>query len=129
MAIFQDMAQLRTRYQEQTETIINNSRAKVFLSGISDMQTLQLASQLVGQERHRQFTYSSSGSGDGHSYTTSLRQLLPPEVARQLRPGSALLLYHWLQPAVLAMRPWYKNRELRRRATVPYIPTASRIVA
>ncbi|HEX4214861.1 MAG TPA: type IV secretory system conjugative DNA transfer family protein [Candidatus Dormibacteraeota bacterium] len=129
MAIFQDMAQIRTRYQDQTETIINNSRAKVFLSGIADMQTLQLASQLVGQERHRQFTYSSSGSGDGHSYTTSLRQLLPPEVARQLRPGSALLLYHYLQPAVLAMRPWFKNRELRRRAATPYIPEASRIVA
>ena len=128
ITIFQDLSQIRGRYQELTESIVNNSRAKLFLSGIGDMQTLQLASQLVGSEQHKQWTYNSGNGTSGSSYMKSTRQMMPPDVARQLRPGSGLLLYHWMQPAVLALRPWYQNRALQQRAGAPYIPGATRVL-
>jgi type IV secretion system protein VirD4 len=130
ITIFQDLSQIRSRYQDDTETIVNNSRAKLFLSGISDMQTLQLASQLIGQEQYRQHTHQWSDNGPGGGQSTyQLRQMVPPDVARQLRPMSALMVYHYLKPAVLALRPWFRNRMLQQRAAVPYIPGATRVVA
>jgi type IV secretion system protein VirD4 len=130
VTIFQDLSQIRGRYSELTETIVNNSRAKLFLSGIADMQTLQLASQLIGQERYRQHTdtWSEGGAGGGQS-TYQYRQMVSPDVARQLRPMSALLVYHYLRPSVLTLRPWFRSSVLRNRATVPFIPGATRVVA
>jgi type IV secretion system protein VirD4 len=127
IAIFQDLSQVRDRYLELSESIVNNSRAKLFLSGIADLQTLQLASQLTGQEKYRSHTYST-GEGPGQ-YNYQYRNLAAPDVARQLRPGSALLIYHFLRPSVLALRPWFRNSMLKHRAGVPFIPGATRVVA
>jgi type IV secretion system protein VirD4 len=127
ITIFQDLAQIRGRYQDLTESIVNNSRAKLFLSGIADMQTLQLASQLIGQERYRSNTYAM-GDGPGQ-YSYQYRNLVPPDVARQLRPMSGLLVYHYLRPVVVALRPWFRNRMLKQRAAVPFIAGATRVVA
>jgi hypothetical protein len=50
VSVFQDLAQISTRYGERSQTVVNNHRAKIVLSGISDTQTLENASRLLGDE-------------------------------------------------------------------------------
>jgi type IV secretory pathway TraG/TraD family ATPase VirD4 len=47
------------------------------------------------------------------------RRLLPPELVRQLADGDAVLLYGNLPSIRVRLRPWYRNRALRRRANHP----------
>jgi hypothetical protein len=39
VSVFQDLAQISARYGERAATVVNNHRAKVLLSGISDPPT------------------------------------------------------------------------------------------
>jgi type IV secretion system protein VirD4 len=50
VSIFQDLAQISNRYPDRFLTVLNNHRAKIILSGISDTQTLEYASRLLGDE-------------------------------------------------------------------------------
>ncbi len=50
VTVWQDLAQISARYGERAATVVNNHRAKVVLSGISDPATLDHLSHLVGEE-------------------------------------------------------------------------------
>ncbi|MGH7881864.1 MAG: type IV secretory system conjugative DNA transfer family protein [Candidatus Dormibacteraceae bacterium] len=130
IAVFQDMAQIRDRYQERTETIINNSRAKLFLSGIGDMQTLETAEKLVGEEKYKEKKWSIDHQGHrSNNYSIERRRMAPAYIVRELAPMTGLLLYHYLKPQMLGLRPWFKNRILQQKAAIPFIPGAMRVVA
>ncbi len=50
VTIWQDLAQVRGRYGSRAPTVLNNHRAKLFLPGVADPDTLEYASRLVGDE-------------------------------------------------------------------------------
>ena len=50
ISVFHEIAQARTRYRDQSLTVINNHRARLLLSGVADMETLRYFSELVGEE-------------------------------------------------------------------------------
>ena len=50
VTVWQDLAQVRARYGSRAPTVLNNHRAKVFLPGIADPDTLDYASRLIGDE-------------------------------------------------------------------------------
>ena len=50
VTVWQDLAQVRARYGARAPTVSNNHRAKVFLPGIADPDTLEYASRLIGDE-------------------------------------------------------------------------------
>jgi type IV secretion system protein VirD4 len=128
VAIFQDYAQLRARYGELADSVANNSRAKLFLSGIADPRTLEVAAQLAGQEQYVERTRGVSGHQASSSWSWRQRQLLPPDRLRQLRPGTALVVYRHLRPAVIGLRPWFHCAGLRRRAGLSFVPGATRVL-
>ncbi|MEA2453501.1 MAG: type secretion system protein VirD4 [Actinomycetota bacterium] len=117
VSVFQDMAQITTRYQERAQTVVNNHRAKIVLSGISDTQTLEYASRLLGDEEvmHSSVTRGSQGT---RSTTESMatRSVAPANVLRSIRPGEGILVYGHLPPTRLRLRPWFKEKLLRTRA-------------
>ncbi len=53
LSVFQDMAQVSSRYGRRASTIVNNHRAKVFGTGISDPETLSYVSRVLGAGRVR----------------------------------------------------------------------------
>jgi type IV secretion system protein VirD4 len=53
ITVFQDLAQIESRYGKRAPTIINNHRAKVFAAGISDPQTLTYIRQVTGDGEFR----------------------------------------------------------------------------
>jgi type IV secretory pathway TraG/TraD family ATPase VirD4 len=116
VTVWHDKSQLEARYGPKASTILNNHRAKLFLSGLADLSALELGARLIGDralvERNR-----SMGSDGRHSLneSTQYRPLLPVEDLRRLRPGEGVLLYGHLRPTPIRLRPWYEPREQARR--------------
>jgi type IV secretion system protein VirD4 len=116
VTVWHDKSQLEARYGPKASTILNNHRAKLFLSGLADLSALELGARLIGDqaltERNR-----SIGSDGRHSLneSTSYRPLLPVEDLRRLRPGEGVLLYGHLRPTPIRLRPFYEPREQARR--------------
>jgi type IV secretion system protein VirD4 len=116
VTVWHDKSQLEARYGPKASTILNNHRAKLFLSGLADLSALELGARLIGDqalvERNR-----SMGSDGRHSLneSTSYRPLLPVEDLRRLRPGEGVLLYGHLRPTPIRLRPFYAPREQARR--------------
>jgi len=119
LTVCQDLAQLAGRYgPDRSRTIANNHRAKLVLSGVADLGTLDLLSGLAGEQAVREET-ETTDLRDGRrtrSSSVAYRRLAPPDELRRIRPGQGVLVYGHLPAARLALRPWYAERELRRRA-------------
>jgi type IV secretion system protein VirD4 len=116
VTVWHDKSQLEARYGPKASTILNNHRAKLFLSGLADLSALELGARLIGDQalvdRNR-----SMGSDGRHSLneSTSYRPLLPVEDLRRLRPGEGVLLYGHLRPTPIRLRPFYEPHEQARR--------------
>lgn len=114
LSIFQDMAQIKSRYGESAaQTITNNHRAKVFGTGISDPDTLNYISRVVGtgEFEHRSETADDKG-GAARTQASIYRELTPANVVREARRGTGLLVYGHLPPAKIRLRRPPKPRTL-----------------
>jgi type IV secretory pathway TraG/TraD family ATPase VirD4 len=116
VSIFHDLAQARSRYGRQAETVVNSHRARMLLPGVADLDTLRYFAGLVGEEESRETTRTVGAGGSSRTSGRRRRPLVAPEALRQLREGQALLLYGSLPPAVLRMRMWFADRKLRKLA-------------
>jgi type IV secretion system protein VirD4 len=130
VTVFQDLAQIKGRYGDAAGTVVNNHRAKMVLPGISDLDTLDLASRLAGEHETERDSVTTDLTGRRSSTTAAhWRRLLPLELVRQLKDHEGVLVYGNLPPIRLRLRPWYRDRELRRRARYPQHRLASRAPA
>jgi type IV secretion system protein VirD4 len=115
LSVFQDLAQINARWGRRAATILNNHRAKLIGSGISDPDTLNWASRVIGSG---EFEQRSRTAGErGRRSTTqgdTYRDLAPAGVLRESSPSTALLVYGNLPPAQIRLRPWFQEAELRK---------------
>jgi type IV secretion system protein VirD4 len=111
VSIFHDVAQARSRYGEQAQTVINSHRARMLLPGVADLETLRYFSDLLGQE-----TEHARGA-DGERRPRERRPLAAPQQLRQLNDGEALLVYGRLPPSKLQLRMYFADRTLRALAS------------
>jgi type IV secretory pathway TraG/TraD family ATPase VirD4 len=108
ISIFHDIAQARSRYRDQSLTVINNHRARLLLSGVADMETLRYFSELVGDEEVRD--RSDPGAA------IRRRPLAPADQLRQIKPEHGLLIYGSLRPAMLRLRLYFNDHNLKHAA-------------
>jgi type IV secretion system protein VirD4 len=113
VSIFHDLAQARSRYGQQAETVVNSHRARMLLPGVADLETLRYFSGLVGEEETRELTRTTGAGGTTRSTSRRRRPLLASEALRQLPDGHALLLYGRLAPVRIRLRMWFADRRLR----------------
>ncbi len=117
VTVWQDLAQITARYGAKGQTVINNHRAKLFLSGIGDPSTLDHASHLVGDEEIFIPTVTRDITGARSTTATpTQRRLMPPDALRRQLPGTGVLVYGALPPVKLTLRPWWEEPELSIRA-------------
>jgi len=116
VSIFHDLAQARTRYRQQAETMVNSHRARMLLPGVADLETLRYFAGLIGEEEIRELTRTTGAGGTTRSTGRRRRPLLAAEALRQLPDGHALLLYGRLAPVRIRLRMWFSDRRLRRLA-------------
>jgi type IV secretion system protein VirD4 len=106
VTVWQDLAQVKGRYGARAPTVLNNHRAKLFLPGIADPDTLEYASRLIGDEEVAQPSVTRDGRGARSTTSAPIaRRLLPPDQLRCLSRGSAVLVYGTLPPARLRLWP------------------------
>lgn len=119
VTVWQDMAQINSRYGSRAATVVNNHRAKVILSGISDPATLEHMSSLMGEHRQRHASTTRDSRG-ARSITESVswHRLAPVDALRRIRPGEGVLVYGHLPPARIRLRPWFESAILAARARV-----------
>jgi type IV secretory pathway TraG/TraD family ATPase VirD4 len=119
VTVWHDKSQLEARYGSKASMILNNHRAKLFLSGLADLSALELGAKLIGERQTVEHTRSMSWDGR-HSVNESVgyRPLLPIEDLRRLRPGEGVLVYGHLRPTPIQLRPYYTPAEQRRRGRV-----------
>ncbi|MGH2876635.1 MAG: type IV secretory system conjugative DNA transfer family protein, partial [Solirubrobacteraceae bacterium] len=116
VSIFHDLAQARSRYGRQAETVVNSHRARMLLPGVADLETLRYFSGLAGDEEAHDTSRTTGAGGGTRTTGTRRRPLIAPESLRQLEPGTALLLYGSIAPALVRLRMWFADRRLRRLA-------------
>jgi type IV secretion system protein VirD4 len=116
VSIFHDLAQARSRYGRQAETVVNSHRARMLLPGVADLDTLRYFSSLAGEEEIRDTTRTTGAGGSNRTTGRRRRPLIAPEQLRQLPQGWALLLYGRLPPTRLTLRMWFADRRLKRLA-------------
>jgi type IV secretion system protein VirD4 len=116
VSIFHDLAQARSRYGRQAETVVNSHRARVLLPGVGDLDTLRYFSSLAGEEEIRDTTSTTGAGGSNRTTGRRRRPLIAPEQLRQLPQGQALLLYGRIPPTRLTLRMWFADRRLKRLA-------------
>jgi type IV secretion system protein VirD4 len=116
LTIFHDLAQARSRYGQQAETVVNSHRARMLLPGVADLDTLRYFASLVGEEEARERTHTTGAGGTSRSTSRRRRPLIAPEELRQLPERHALLVYGRIAPTRLRLRLWFEDRRLRRLA-------------
>jgi type IV secretion system protein VirD4 len=117
VTIFHDLAQARSRYGAQAETVVNSHRARMLLPGVADLETLRYFAGLSGEEEARDRTHTTGSGGSTRSTSRRRRPLIAPEALRQLPERHALLLYGRIAPTRVRLRLWFEDRRLRRLAS------------
>ena len=95
---------------DAADTVVNNHRAKLLLSGITDAKTTTELAQLIGDASVSR--RSTTVDADGRTSATHATQSQPLTSAaglRQLRPFDGVLIYGHLPPARIRLRPWFRR--------------------
>ncbi|CAM5643539.1 hypothetical protein SAVIM338S_06333 [Streptomyces avidinii] len=92
------------------------STIKLIGSGIDDADFADKLSRLVGDHDVRTISVSTSESGRSTSVSMRQERVLPANAIRALPKGSALLLATGIRPALLDLKPWYRERDADRLA-------------
>jgi type IV secretory pathway TraG/TraD family ATPase VirD4 len=112
LSVFQDLAQVKTRFEISAPTILNNHRATLLGQGVSDVETLDYFSRLIESGEFEQRSTSTQSGERGRRSTTegdTYRELAPAHLLRQGKDAEALLVYGSLPPTTMALRPWYRE--------------------
>jgi type IV secretory pathway TraG/TraD family ATPase VirD4 len=100
-AVTHGEAQLRGRWKaDGARTIMDTAGVKVFLPGVTDPDTLTMASKLCGQATYREHGAEQASRHD----------VMTPDMLRQLPPGRALVLRGGLAPVIARLPMAWKDR-------------------
>jgi type IV secretion system protein VirD4 len=89
VTVAQDFAQLAARFGERAATIVNNHAARAVLAGLADPTARRYLPEAESES----------------------------EPLRLRRPGTAIVVAGARPPVVVALRPWWRSRHLRRRGS------------
>jgi type IV secretion system protein VirD4 len=117
---WQDLAQLRARYGDQANAILNNSRAKLVLPGVSDPETIYYFGQMCGDLPARDLAVP----GMQVLVDSPSQALLNASTLRQQRFGHGILLYGAAPPARIKLDMFFEDRQLRRLAGLASLPAS-----
>ena len=125
VTVWQDFAQIATRYGSRAATVVNNHRAKLVFPGVSDPDTLEQFSKLIGDGSIETESVTTDASGlVSATRAEGERRLASAADLRTLATGEAILLYGRLPPARVALRR--TRRRTRRTDPVTRFASASR---
>ena len=108
--IWQSLAQLEGRYGRDSDTLLANSTAKLFMGPVTDEATRRYLTQLLGDaDVPTTSTTAPRGGAGAQSRTigTKQRPAASPRDLQQLGRDRAVLVDGGHVPAVVGLRPWW----------------------
>lgn len=130
VTVWQDFAQIAARYGARAATVVNNHRAKLVFPGVTDPDTLDQFSRLIGERSVETESVTTDAAGlVSATLAEDERRLASAADLRTLAAGEAILLYGRIPPIRVvvcsepkARRPFLRARRLfcvRREAITP----------
>ncbi|MBW3662700.1 MAG: type IV secretory system conjugative DNA transfer family protein [Actinobacteria bacterium] len=108
VTIWQDRSQIVARYGHQAATVVNNHRAKLLLSGITDATTTTEVAQVIGEAEVTRRTTTVDPEGRiSATHATQHEPLTSAAGLRQMRPFEGVLIYGHLPPTRIRLKPWF----------------------
>ncbi|WP_211122342.1 type IV secretory system conjugative DNA transfer family protein [Streptomyces yatensis] len=98
---------------------------KLIGSGIDDADFADKLSRLAGDHEVQTLSVSTSASGKSSSVSMRQERVLPADAIRALPKGSALLLATGIRPALLNLKPWYREPDADRLGAASKKATAA----
>lgn len=98
---------------------------KLVGSGIDDADFADKLSRLVGDHDVRTVSVSTNESGKSTSVSMRQERVLPADAIRALPKGSALLMATGIRPALLDLKPWYREPDADRLGAASAKETAA----
>lgn len=101
VVVLQDMSQARRRWPREADGMLSLFGARVILSGIADVQTLNQLSLIAGDwdrpvqtitEQRPVLFGPGSQRGKSEAWSTRRERVLPPDRIAQLKRGEALVM-------------------------------------
>jgi hypothetical protein len=118
LATLTDIEDCAARTGSEMSELAESARAVVLLGGGGDSSPADLMHHLV----RRQLAPRRLGAGLPTERDEARPDLLPPEAARHLGPGRALLVHDRMAPTVLWLRNCYEDADLQPRLREnPYV--------
>lgn len=99
--VLQSLSQLKSQYEHDWGTIVDNCDSFLFLGGSSNIETLEYISKLLGKATIEVLGTSEMRGSQGSftkSYQLVGRELMLPDEIRRLRRGECLLVISGLAP-------------------------------
>lgn len=113
--VWQSIAQAQQRYGAGAEEILANSTAKLYLGPITDANTRDHITGLLGDERIDQSAVSSDAHRRSQTTSRTTRPTASASALQQLPADRALLIAGAHRPAMVDLAPWWQQRRLARR--------------
>lgn len=106
---FQDLAQIRARYQDRATTVVNNHRTRVLLGGLADEGATSMLGAMTGTAREPvRPRREASALGER-------RALIEPHELRAQPAFTGVVISGRMSAVRLRLLPWWKQRDLRMR--------------
>lgn len=131
VSIWQDEGQIEEIYgHNRARTVLANHTARVYLAGVSDPETLDHLSTLIGNHMVRHVSRSTDARG-GRSSSADWKEerVAPPEYLRQLPDDTAIVVLGRFKPIRLTMVGWYDDKTLRARVNPQTAQSFDRVYA
>jgi type IV secretion system protein VirD4 len=112
---WQSVSQIDAAYGRDAQGILTNHLSKLFYAGMTDTAGLDYVSRLLGHEHVPARLSGGTRTQPDRERNVATVPVVPPAALRRMHPGDALLIHGTLPPAHVRLRPWYRDRWLRRR--------------
>ena len=111
---WQSIAQIEQRYgRAERDAILAASTAQLFLPPLTDPTTTDYLTGLLGEETVAHTTHNRHGH-NGESISVNQQSVANTPWLRQISPGSGLLIYRDLPPAVVRAPRWFADPRFAR---------------
>ena len=126
LTAFQTYSQIAERWgPNKAQAIWSCHPAKVVLGGITDGDTLEIVSRLLGRKRVLTTSTSRGAGGNGTSESYQDREVFTADQLRQLPEGKAIAIVERYQPMMISQRASFDDPRLLELAKLPLVPGVS----
>lgn len=121
LTLVQDFSQLRDRYGNRWNSLVNNHPVRIALAGIADAETQRWFSDNAGRTILYDESRTRDSSGRNSTSTQARREKVMDAGAVRLQDDlTGLVIALNVPPFILQLRPWWKDKNLK-RLVVPMV--------